>query len=97
MRLCCHLPFGGVHVKMKYRLGSVLEAVRFVRPLWGLPGTAGALPLNFPFRHPAAVIIGIHFPLRKIPPFPSATVPPKVMDAETSKACILILHVSIDQ
>jgi len=42
----------------------------------GLPGTAGALTLNFPFRHPAAVIIGIHFPLCKIPPFPSATVPP---------------------
>ena len=54
-RLCCRFPFGGLRVNMKlYRLGSVLVVV-WVRPLGGLPGTAGALPLNFPFRRPAAV------------------------------------------
>ena len=44
-RLCC-LPVGGVHVKMKYQLGSVLVVMQFVRPLGGRPGTAGALPLE---------------------------------------------------
>jgi len=42
VRLCCRLPFGGVRVKMKYRLGSVLVVVQFARPLEGLPGSAGA-------------------------------------------------------
>jgi len=28
------------------QLGSVLEVVQFVRPLGGLPGTAGAVPLS---------------------------------------------------
>ena len=45
--------FCGLSVNVKYRLGLVLVVVR---PLGGLPGTAGALPLNFPFRHPAAAI-----------------------------------------
>jgi len=76
----------------------VLVVVRFVRPLGGLPGTAGALPLNFPFRHPAAVIrIGIHFPLRKIPPFPSATVPPpKVMECRDEQGmCFVPAHFEV--